>query len=224
MFKASTPRTARTISTLCKLLNSPSAWLCQSHASFPFLSLHWWHLMVEGGGVHRTNPEFSGDICLPIGNSIGKLVVWIPSPNFAFLFLCMSWKGLYVLAATEPNDSLGGGANGQQLTYKWMSLFLFCSLYILFDLVDLPFKGRSLGQHSKNSEIFLRWLEYSEEILPFSCCPLVSNGCSFFAYSWKLPGYNGAFPLTIVFGSFLLTAGAFLLTAAAFLLTVGNCF
>ena len=41
-------------------------------------------------------------------------------------------------------------------------------------------------------------------------------GCSFFAYSWKLPAYNGAFLLTVENSSFLLTVGAFLLT-------VGKC-
>ena len=41
-----------------------------------------------------------------------------------------------------------------------------------------------------------------------------------FAYSWKLPAYSGAFLLTVVFGSFLLTLGASLLTVGPFLLTV----
>ena len=43
-------------------------------------------------------------------------------------------------------------------------------------------------------------------------------GCSFFAYSWKLPAYNGAFLLTIDNLAFLLTIGASLLTALAFYL------
>ena len=34
-------------------------------------------------------------------------------------------------------------------------------------------------------------------------------GCSFFAYSWKLPAYNGAFLLTVVFRSCLLMVGVF---------------
>ena len=46
-------------------------------------------------------------------------------------------------------------------------------------------------------------------------------GCGFFAYSWKLPAYNGAFLLTIDNFSFLLTVGAFLLTILASLFTVG---
>ena len=52
----------------------------------------------------------------------------------------------------------------------------------------------------------------------------------FFAYSWKLPAYSGAFLLTIdTFSfvtynfSFLLTVLASLLTVGAFLLTVGKC-
>ena len=47
----------------------------------------------------------------------------------------------------------------------------------------------------------------------------VYNGCGFFAYSWKLPAYNGTFlnlQLTIL--AFLLTVGTFLLTVLAFLL------
>ena len=55
-------------------------------------------------------------------------------------------------------------------------------------------------------------------------------GCSFFAYSWKLPAYSGAFLLTVANFSFLITVGAFLLTilaslltVGAFLLTVGKC-
>ena len=55
-------------------------------------------------------------------------------------------------------------------------------------------------------------------------------GCSFFAYNWKLPAYNGAFLLTFDKYSFLLTVGAFwltilasLLTVGAFLLTMGKC-
>ena len=46
-------------------------------------------------------------------------------------------------------------------------------------------------------------------------------GCGFFAYSWKLPAYSGAFLLTIDHFSFLLTVEAFLLTVLASLLTVG---
>ena len=45
-------------------------------------------------------------------------------------------------------------------------------------------------------------------------------GCSFFAYSWKLPAHSGAFLLTVGNFSSLLTVGAFLLTILAFLLTV----
>ena len=37
----------------------------------------------------------------------------------------------------------------------------------------------------------------------------VPDGCSFLAYSWKLPACSGAFLLTVMFGSFLLTVGAF---------------
>ena len=50
-------------------------------------------------------------------------------------------------------------------------------------------------------------------------------GCSFFAYSWKLPAYNGAFLLTVDNFSlaFMLTIAAFALTIFAFLLTVGAC-
>ena len=53
---------------------------------------------------------------------------------------------------------------------------------------------------------------------------------AFFAYSWKLPAYSGAFLLTVDNFSFftynwrfLLTALAFLLTVGAFWLTVGKC-
>ena len=49
-------------------------------------------------------------------------------------------------------------------------------------------------------------------------------GCSFFAYSWKLPAYSGAFLLTVDNFSFLLTVGAFFLTVLASLLTVGAFF
>ena len=57
-------------------------------------------------------------------------------------------------------------------------------------------------------------------------------GCGFFAYSWKLPAYSGAFLLTVdnfsffflpTVGAFLLTVLAFVLTVGAFLLTVGKC-
>ena len=55
-------------------------------------------------------------------------------------------------------------------------------------------------------------------------------GCGFFAYSWKLPSYSGAFYLRLTILAFLLTVGAFLLTilaslltVGAFLLTVGKC-
>ena len=51
--------------------------------------------------------------------------------------------------------------------------------------------------------------------------PPFLGGCSFFAYSWKLPAYSGAFLLTVDNLSFLLTIGAFLLTALAFVLTIG---
>ena len=50
------------------------------------------------------------------------------------------------------------------------------------------------------------------------------NGCSFFAHSWKLPAYNGAFLLTVANFSFLLTVEAFLLTILASLLTIGAFF
>ena len=59
---------------------------------------------------------------------------------------------------------------------------------------------------------------------------LLFLGCSFFAYSWKLPADSGAFLLTVdnfsffTFSwSFSLTILAFLLTVGAFLLTVGKC-
>ena len=57
-------------------------------------------------------------------------------------------------------------------------------------------------------------------------------GCCFFAYSWKLPAYSGAFLLTIDSFSFFtyswsfffpLAVLAFSLTIGAFLLTVGKC-
>ena len=47
------------------------------------------------------------------------------------------------------------------------------------------------------------------------------KGCGFFAYSWKLPAYSGAFYLQLTILAFLLTIGAFLLTVLASLLTVG---
>ena len=48
-------------------------------------------------------------------------------------------------------------------------------------------------------------------------------GCGFFAYSWKLPAYSGAFYLQFTLVAFLLTAGAFLLTVLASLLAVRAC-
>ena len=40
----------------------------------------------------------------------------------------------------------------------------------------------------------------------------ISKGCGFFAYSWKLPAYSGAFYLQLTILAFLLTVGALLLT------------
>ena len=61
-------------------------------------------------------------------------------------------------------------------------------------------------------------------------CWRLKKGCSFFAYSWKLPAYSGAFLLTVgncsfstYNWSFLAYSLAFLLTVGAFLLTVGKC-
>ena len=72
--------------------------------------------------------------------------------------------------------------------------------------------------------LFYRFFDGSHGELRFSL------GCGFFAYSWKLPAYSGAFLLTVDNFSFLLTVLAFLLTvlaslltAGAFLLTVGKC-
>ena len=45
-------------------------------------------------------------------------------------------------------------------------------------------------------------------------------GCSFFAYSWKLPAYSGSFLLTFDNLVFYLQLEFFLLTALAFSLTV----
>ena len=57
-----------------------------------------------------------------------------------------------------------------------------------------------------------------------------SNGCSFFACSWKLPAYSGPFLLTVANLSFFTynwslfaTVVASLLTIGAFLLTAGKC-
>ena len=58
-------------------------------------------------------------------------------------------------------------------------------------------------------------------------CDVFSRfGCSFFAYSWKLPAYNWKLPayLQLIILAFLLTVGAFLLTVLASLLTVGAFF
>ena len=50
----------------------------------------------------------------------------------------------------------------------------------------------------------------------------LEKGCGFFAYSWKLPAYSGAFYLQLDnLCSFLPTVGALLLTVLASLLTVG---
>ena len=47
-------------------------------------------------------------------------------------------------------------------------------------------------------------------------------GCGFFAYSWKLPAYNGAFLLTVDdFSFFTYIWSSLELTILAFLLTVG---
>ena len=60
----------------------------------------------------------------------------------------------------------------------------------------------------------------------------ISNnfGCSFFAYSWKLPAYSGAFYLQLTIFCFFTYSWSvfaysfsFLLTVGAFLLTVGKC-
>ena len=45
----------------------------------------------------------------------------------------------------------------------------------------------------------------------------LSIGCGFFAYSWKLPAYSGAFLLTVNKFSFLLTIGAFFAYKFSFL-------
>ena len=49
-----------------------------------------------------------------------------------------------------------------------------------------------------------------------SCVHLLQKGCSFFAYSWKLLAYSGAFLLSVDNFSFLLRVGAFLLPISAF--------
>ena len=49
----------------------------------------------------------------------------------------------------------------------------------------------------------------------------IFKGCGFFAYSWKLPAYSGAFYLQLTILAFLLTVGAFWLTILASLLTIG---
>ena len=41
---------------------------------------------------------------------------------------------------------------------------------------------------------------------------IIQIGCGFFAYSWKLPAYSGAFLLAVDNSSFFITIGAFLLT------------
>ena len=46
----------------------------------------------------------------------------------------------------------------------------------------------------------------------------MAKGYRFSAYNWQLPAYNGAFLLTVVFGSFFLTIELALLTIEAFLL------
>ena len=61
--------------------------------------------------------------------------------------------------------------------------------------------------------------------------PAIFGGCGFFAYSWKLPAYSGAFLLTVdnfsfftySWSFFAYNGKAFLLTVGAFLLTVGKC-
>ena len=47
---------------------------------------------------------------------------------------------------------------------------------------------------------------------------------AFFAYSWRLPAYSGAFLLTVDDFSFFAYSWSFLLTVSAFLLTVGAFF
>ena len=50
---------------------------------------------------------------------------------------------------------------------------------------------------------------------------ILEEGCSFFAYSWKLPAYSWAFSLTVVFGSFFcLQFELFCLQFELFLITV----
>ena len=62
-----------------------------------------------------------------------------------------------------------------------------------------------------SSECLYKWMSRSKAPFFFS----------FFAYSWKLAAYSGAFRLQLTVLAFLLTVGALLLTALAFLLTVG---
>ena len=59
---------------------------------------------------------------------------------------------------------------------------------------------------------------------------LLEKGCGFFAYSWKLPAYSGAFLLTVdkfssfTYGSSFLTYSfSFFTYSWSFLLTVGKC-
>ena len=70
----------------------------------------------------------------------------------------------------------------------------------------------------------------SQKFLPGYFQDFPPSGCGFFAYSWKLPAYSGAFLLTVDNFSFFTynwsffasTVLASLLTIGAFLLTVGK--
>ena len=57
------------------------------------------------------------------------------------------------------------------------------------------------------------------------CLITLSNlpGCSFSAYSWKLPAYSEPFYLQLTILASLLTVGAFSIITLVFILTVGAC-
>ena len=136
-----------------------------------------------------------------------------------FVCICYNQKNPRVRKICARNSGAGNGC--ANFTGAWKNCVLSAGNPMPIEFLVLGGMGLGFEGAEKRRFYFYGRGNFSDITWIFSWEYFWSD--AFFAYNWKLPAYNWASLLTIVFGSFWLAIGVCWLTIEVGLLEVGKC-